>query len=170
MEPAHRGTRKPSSGVCLSVGRLPVGRGIFRACSGHGLQPHTAFTVRLPAPSAAGAVSVQGSLGDSVCGTDREGGRAGGAAPMEGGGLQLFSKRDRRSSLLLLGRSGGSRYERSSSGFVSSGRSWKRSAEAQVKCQSRGQVAQGKGCRDPRPVHVPSACLRGPWPKWDTLE
>lgn len=37
-------------------------------------------------------------------------------------GLQLFSKRDRRSSLLLLGRSGGSRYERSSSGFVSSGR------------------------------------------------
>lgn len=32
----------------------------------------------------------------------------GGMAPREGG-LQLFSKRDRRSSLLLLGRSGGSR-------------------------------------------------------------
>lgn len=32
----------------------------------------------------------------------------GGVAPVESG-LQLFSKRDRRSSLLLLGRSGGSR-------------------------------------------------------------
>lgn len=36
---------------------------------------------------------------------------------------QLFSKSDRRSSLLLLGRSGGSRYERSSSGLASSGSS-----------------------------------------------
>lgn len=39
--------------------------------------------------------------------------------------FQLFSKRDRRSSLLLLGKSGGSRYESSSSGFVSSGSSYK---------------------------------------------
>jgi len=38
---------------------------------------------------------------------------------------QLFSKSDRRSSLLLLGRSGGSRYDKSSSGLASSGRSWK---------------------------------------------
>lgn len=38
---------------------------------------------------------------------------------------QLFSKSDRRSSLLLLGRSGGSRYDNSSSGFASSGRSCK---------------------------------------------
>lgn len=38
---------------------------------------------------------------------------------------QLFSKSDRRSSLLLLGRSGGSRYDSSSSGLASSGRSWK---------------------------------------------
>lgn len=36
---------------------------------------------------------------------------------------QLFSKSDRRSSLLLLGRSGGSRYDSSSSGLASSGRS-----------------------------------------------
>ena len=36
---------------------------------------------------------------------------------------QLFSNRDSRSSLLLLGRSGGPRYDSSSSGFVSSGRS-----------------------------------------------
>lgn len=35
---------------------------------------------------------------------------------------QLFSKSDRRSSLLLLGRSGGSRYDNSSSGLASSGR------------------------------------------------
>lgn len=62
-----------------------------------------------------------GSQQESVWGTDREGAEWGGMAPTEGG-LQLFSKRDRRSSLLLLGRSGGSRYERSSSGFVSSGR------------------------------------------------
>lgn len=38
-------------------------------------------------------------------------------------GPQLFSNSDRRSSLLLLGRSGGSRYDNSSSGFASSGRS-----------------------------------------------
>lgn len=57
-----------------------------------------------------------------------------------GSGLQLFSKRDRRSSLLLLGRSGGSRYERSSSGFVSSGRSWKRSTETQMRCRLRGSM------------------------------
>lgn len=38
---------------------------------------------------------------------------------------QLFSKSDRRSSLLLLGRSGGSRYDNSSSGLASSGRSCK---------------------------------------------
>lgn len=62
-----------------------------------------------------------GSQWDSVRGTDGEGAEWGGMAPTESG-LQLFSKRDRRSSLLLLGRSGGSRYERSSSGFVSSGR------------------------------------------------
>lgn len=35
---------------------------------------------------------------------------------------QLFSNNDRRSSLLLLGRSGGSKYESSSSGFANSGR------------------------------------------------
>lgn len=58
---------------------------------------------------------------------DRRGRRQSGEGwPQWRGGLQLFSNRDRRSSLLLLGRSGGSRYERSSSGFVSSGRSWKR--------------------------------------------
>ncbi len=38
---------------------------------------------------------------------------------------RLFSKSDRRSSLLLLGRSGGSRYDNSSSGLASSGRSCK---------------------------------------------
>lgn len=38
---------------------------------------------------------------------------------------QLFSKSDRRSSLLLLGRSGGSRYDNSSSGLASSGSSCK---------------------------------------------
>lgn len=42
---------------------------------------------------------------------------------------QLFSKSDRRSSLLLLGRSGGSRYDNSSSGLASSGRSCKRKEE-----------------------------------------
>lgn len=35
---------------------------------------------------------------------------------------QLFSNSERRSSLLLLGRSGGSKYESSSSGFANSGR------------------------------------------------
>lgn len=49
-------------------------------------------------------------------------GCGGGGAGRRPGGPQLFSKRERRSSLLLLGRSGGSRYERSSSGLVSSGR------------------------------------------------
>lgn len=78
-----------------------------------------------------------GSQQESLWGTDREGAEWGGMAPTEGG-LQLFSKRDRRSSLLLLGRSGGSRYERSSSGFVSSGRSWKKSTEAQMRCWLRG--------------------------------
>lgn len=37
-------------------------------------------------------------------------------------GPQLFSNSERRSSLLLFGRSGGSKYESSSSGFASSGR------------------------------------------------
>lgn len=49
-----------------------------------------------------------GLLGGQVCGAEGVGGRVGRMALMEGG-LQLFSKRDRRSSLLLLGRSGGSR-------------------------------------------------------------
>lgn len=80
--------------------------------------------------------------------------------------FQLFSKRDRRSSLLLLGKSGGSRYESSSSGFVSSGSrssegsgmsgapcppAWPSKAEEGLKGRSLcGWLleAAGGGCRD----------------------
>lgn len=44
---------------------------------------------------------------------------------VEGLTSQLFSKRDSRSSLLLLGRSGGSRYDRTSSEFIRSGSRFK---------------------------------------------
>lgn len=99
-----------------------------------------------------------GSQRETVRGTDGEGAEWGGMAPTESG-LQLFSKRDRRSSLLLLGRSGGSRYERSSSGFVSSGRSWKGSTEAQMRFWLRGWVRNAG-------VHPRlSTCLLGSWPK-----
>lgn len=42
---------------------------------------------------------------------------------------QLLSNRESRSSLLLLGRSGGPKQDSNSSGFVSSGRSWKTNRE-----------------------------------------
>lgn len=63
-------------------------------------------------------------------------------------GPQLFSNSERRSSLLLLGRSGGSKYESSSSGFANSGRRSK----------------DGSGMSDPdasRPL--PGVNDRSPW-------
>lgn len=122
-ESAHRGIGKLLS-VCPHW-RLPSQRsssGLLWASapdpSGLHSAPSHPSALRRPTQ---GWSEDTGSQWESVCGADREGAEWGGMAPAEGG-LQLFSKRDRRSSLLLLGRSGGSRYERSSSGFVSSGR------------------------------------------------
>lgn len=122
-ESAHRGTGKLLS-VCPHW-RLPSQRsssGLLWASapdpSGLHSAPSHPSALRRPTQ---GWSEDTGSQWESVCGADREGAEWGGMAPAEGE-LQLFSKRDRRSSLLLLGRSGGSRYERSSSGFVSSGR------------------------------------------------
>lgn len=61
---------------------------------------------------------------------------------------QLFSNSERRSSLLLLGRSGGSKYERSSSGFANSGRRSK----------------EGSGMSDPDVSRLlPGVNDRSPW-------
>lgn len=65
----------------------------------------------------------------------------------------------------MLGRSGGSRYERSSSGFVSSGRSWKRSTEAQLRCRPRAGPAQGEEGRAPPGLFTcPRPASWGPGP------
>ena len=45
-----RVVRKPPSACAPALGRHPVSRVIFGACSGRGLQTHGAFTVHPPAP------------------------------------------------------------------------------------------------------------------------
>lgn len=118
---AHRGTEKLSSvHALMAVGAQGDAEGVSGACSGcqqaSGLWTHTTFTVLPPTPPLWGGCSSKGvcrhgSQRESVggCRKGREAAWAGAHPLLGGGGFQLFSKRDRRSSLLLLGRSGGSR-------------------------------------------------------------
>lgn len=75
LESAQRG-QEPSSVYALT-GWLSIMRVIFGACSGHGLQTHTAFSAP-SRPSALrrlqqGLSEDTGSQRESVCGTDRKG-------------------------------------------------------------------------------------------------
>lgn len=118
-----QGQHTEGPGSCrVSSHHAPIIRVTFRLAPGTSSRPQSSQgTLRPSALRPWQGEGLRTRLPAGKCVGRREGAEWGGMAPAEGG-LQLFSKRDRRSSLLLLGRSGGSRYERSSSGFVSSGR------------------------------------------------